>query len=159
MMGMIEKAPAPQTTTNNLLFRLASLSRRWRQVLDAEFQHCGLTDATWRPLLHIYLLGDGVRQKDLAASMGLEGPSVVRLMDTLLDKEMITRSEDETDRRAKLLALTDKGRELVETIQRTSAALEREVFSPFDDQELSQLVAFVERLESTVNEVRSRVKG
>ena len=61
--------------SSTLLFRLTCLTRRWRQVLDAEFQFSGLTDATWRPLLHLYLRGDGIRQKDLAASVGIEGPS------------------------------------------------------------------------------------
>ena len=85
---------------STLLYDLGLLTRRWRQVLDAEFQSAGLTDATWRPLLHLHLLGDGVRQKDLAASIGIEGPSLVRLIDTLVMKGLIQRSEDGTDRRA-----------------------------------------------------------
>src|SRR5512142_3293142 len=88
---------------SNLLYRLALLTRRWRSLLDSEFQAAGLTDATWRPLLHLHILGDGVRQKDLAASVGIEGPSIVRLLDTLIMKGLIQRSEDVTDRRAKLL--------------------------------------------------------
>jgi len=91
---------------SNLLFHLTRLTRRWRQVLDSEFQSAGLTDATWRPLLHLHLLGDGVRQKDLAASVGIEGPSLVRLIDTLVMKGLIQRSEDVNDRRVKLLCLT-----------------------------------------------------
>ncbi|GFO54389.1 hypothetical protein GMSM_13960 [Geomonas sp. Red276] len=143
---------------HNLLFRLNGLTRRWRQVLDAEFQSSGLTDATWRPLLHLSVLGDGIRQKELAASLGLEGPSLVRLLDTLIDKGLIERSEDEQDRRAKQLALTGKGRELVETIRTTLTTLEEQVFKPFNEQEIEQLNDFVQRLESTVNELRDRVK-
>lgn len=50
-----------------------------------------------------------VRQKDLAASIGIEGPSLVRLIDTLVIKGLIQRSEDGTDRRAKQLCLTPEG--------------------------------------------------
>src|SRR5512142_827623 len=94
---------------SNLLYRLALLTRRWRSLLDSEFQAAGLTDASWRPLLHLHLLGDGVRQKDLAASVGIEGPSLVRLIDNLVAKGLVRRSEDATDRRAKLLWLTTEG--------------------------------------------------
>jgi MarR family transcriptional regulator, transcriptional regulator for hemolysin len=148
-----------QVPTENLLFRFSALTRRWRQVLDAEFQSCGLTDATWRPLLHLHHMGDGVRQKDLAASLGLEGPSLVRLLDTLIGKGLVQRKEDESDRRAKLLALTEEGRALVKIIQQSVATLEKEACKPFSSTELAQMSDFVDRLESAVNEVRSRLKA
>lgn len=143
---------------NNLLYHLGLLTRRWRQVLDSEFQAVGLTDATWRPLLHLCLLGDGVRQKDLAASIGIEGPSLVRLIDTLVTKGLIQRSEDGTDRRAKQLCLTPEGQSSVARIREIVTLLENELLSPFSDSEVARFGQFVLTLESTVNDVRQRVK-
>jgi MarR family transcriptional regulator, transcriptional regulator for hemolysin len=143
---------------NNILFRLSRVTRRWRQVLDHEVQSAGLTDATWRPLLHLHLLGDGIRQKDLAASVGIEGPSVVRLLDTLVAKGLIERSEDAADRRAKLLSLTPEGALLVARIQETVQALDNELLSPFDAGEIAEMAGFVIRLESSINELRGRGK-
>ena len=143
---------------SNLLYHLGLLTRRWRQVLDSEFQAAGLTDATWRPLMHLHLLGDGVRQKDLAASIGIEGPSLVRLIDTLVVKGLIQRSEDGTDRRAKLLCLTQEGQLIVARIHEIVAPLENELLSPFSDREIDRFGQFVLALESTVNDVRKRVK-
>jgi MarR family transcriptional regulator for hemolysin len=143
-------------TRDNLLFRLAYFTRRWRQVLDAEFQSSGLTEATWRPLLHLYRLGDGVRQKELAASIGIEGPSLVRLLDTLVAKGLIVRSEDASDRRAKLLCLTDGGRRAVASIKETMASLEGRLLAPFSDRELDDMVDFTTRLDKSLNDVRTR---
>src|SRR5512133_805101 len=143
---------------DNLLFRLACLGRRWRQVLDAEFQSSGLTDATWRPLLHLHLLGDGVRQKELAASVGIEGPSLVRLIDTLVIKGLVQRSEDGADRRAKQLCLTPDGQLIVGRIKEISAPLEYELLNPFSDTAIARFGQFILALEATVNNVRSRVK-
>ena len=142
---------------NNLLYRLALLTRRWRSLLDSEFQAAGLTDATWRPLLHLHILGDGVRQKDLAASVGIEGPSIVRLLDTLIMKGLIQRSEDVTDRRAKLLCLTPDGRLIVTRIQEIMTALENKMLGSFDDNEISQMAQFIQRLESNLDNLRKRV--
>jgi MarR family transcriptional regulator for hemolysin len=143
---------------SNLLYHLGLLTRRWRQVLDNEFNAAGLTDATWRPLLHLNLLGDGVRQKDLAASVGIEGPSLVRLIDTLVIKGLIQRSEDGTDRRAKLLCLTPEGQLIVARIKEIVAPLENELLVSFSDSDIARFGKFILSLESTVNDVRSRVK-
>lgn len=143
---------------SNLLYHLGLLTRRWRQVLDNEFNAAGLTDATWRPLLHLHLLGDGVRQKDLAASIGIEGPSLVRLIDTLVIKGLVQRSEDSTDRRAKLLCLTPEGQLIVARIKEIVVPLENELLSPFSDSDIARFGQFILSLESTVNNVRSRVK-
>ena len=148
--------PTTNIDSSNILFHLARLTRRWRQVLDAEVQSAGLTDATWRPLLHLHLLGDGIRQKDLAASVGIEGPSVVRLLDMLIAKGLIERSEDAADRRAKLLRLTPEGLETVARIKATVQALESEVLAPFCAGEIAQMAEFVVRLERSVSGVRRR---
>jgi MarR family transcriptional regulator, transcriptional regulator for hemolysin len=141
-----------QTTIdrNNLLFRLGHLTRRWRQLLDQEVQSAGLTDATWRPLLHLHLLGDGTRQKELAASLGIEGPSLVRLLDTLNAKGMLQRAEDPTDRRAKLLSLTPEGLAVVGRIRQTVQALELELMEPFNDDEIACVANFILKLERTI---------
>jgi len=142
----------------NLIFRLGLLTRRWRQVLDSEFQAVGLTDATWRPLLHLHLLGNGVRQKDLAASIGIEGPSLVRLIDTLVIKGLIQRLEDGTDRRAKQLCLTPEGQLVVARIREIVTILDNELLSPFSDSEVARFEQFILTLEAKVNDVRRRVK-
>jgi MarR family transcriptional regulator, transcriptional regulator for hemolysin len=150
--------PDTKIDSSNILFHLARLTRRWRKALDLEVRSAGLTDATWRPLLHLHLLGDGIRQKDLAASVGIEGPSVVRLLDTLIAKGLIERSEDAADRRAKLLRLTPDGLQLVNRIHETVLALESEVLSPFSASEIAQMAEFILRLESSVKGVRLRDK-
>ncbi len=144
----------PKINRDNLLFHLALLTRRWRQILDTEIQASGLTDATWRPLLHLSLFGDGTRQKDLAASIGIEGPSIVRILDTLLAKGLIHRTEDITDRRAKLLFLTPDGQLLVEQVQETVMSLENELLGSFSDDEVSVFVKLIERLDCYVSDAR-----
>ncbi|MDD2900382.1 MAG: MarR family transcriptional regulator [Desulfuromonadaceae bacterium] len=143
---------------SNLLYHLGLLTRHWRQVLDSEFQASGLTDATWRPLLHLHLLGDGVRQKDLAASIGIEGPSLVRLISTLAAKRLIQCTEDGTDRRAKLLCLTREGQLVVARIRDIVTSLENELLTPFSDSEVDRFGQLILTLESSVNNVRRRVK-
>lgn len=138
---------------SNLLFRLSLTTRRWRKILDDELQTSGLTDATWRPLLHLLLLGDGTRQKDLADSLGIKGPSLVRLLDVLLARGLVRRVEDETDRRAKLLFLTPEGQAEVNRIQETILALENELFGNLGKEEVVQMERFITRLETIIGAI------
>lgn len=152
-------SPPKQINRSNLLFRLSLTPRRWRQILDTEIQASGLTDATWRPLLHLHLLGDGTRQKDLAESLGIKGPSLVRLLDALLAKGLVRRIEDDADRRAKLLFLTPEGQSYVKRIQATIRSLENELFGTFSEGEIIQMENFICRLESAMSGIGCESKS
>src|SRR5258708_29346283 len=80
-------------------FRLARITRRLRQAVDGELHAFGLTEATWRPLAYLGRLGEGIRQKELAQALGIEGPSLVRLLDGLERRGLIERRENEGHRR------------------------------------------------------------
>src|SRR3982751_6048358 len=105
-------------------FNIARLSRRLRQAVDAELHAFGLTDATWRPLAYVGRLGGGVRQKELATALGIEGPSLVRQLDNLERRGLIERREDESDRRARGIHLTRAGRELAVRAARIGAGFQ-----------------------------------
>jgi MarR family transcriptional regulator, transcriptional regulator for hemolysin len=98
-------------------FRLARIARLLRQAVDAELRVFGLTEATWRPLAYIGSLGEGVRQKELAHALGIEGPSLVRQLDSLERRGLIERREDEVDRRARGIHFTADGRALQRRVQ------------------------------------------
>ncbi len=137
---------------SNLIYRLNLMTRRWRKVLDAAFREVGLTDATWRPLLHLSLLGDGVRQKDLAQSIGIEDPSLVRVLDDLAAKGLVIRAEDKSDRRAKILKLTMEGHNAVVSIRRILVPLEKTLLGGYTEEEMLLLGNLLERLETSIND-------
>lgn len=108
--------PAP-IDASEFGYQLGLAARRWRRALDDALAETGLTDASWRPLVHLGRLGDGARQNDLARSLGVEGPTLVRTLDRLSAAGLVERREDPTDRRAKTLRLTTAGRDLVSRMQ------------------------------------------
>ena len=85
------------------------LGRAWRREANQALADHGLSDATALPLLVLSRRGKSVRQGVLAEEMGIEGPSLVRLIDLLQNEGLVERREDPTDRRAKMLHLTPMG--------------------------------------------------
>jgi len=90
-------------------FLIARVSRLLRREVDQAFATHGLSQASAIPLIVLSRLGKCVRQGALADEVGIEGPSLVRLIDLLQAEGLVERREDPTDRRAKMLHLTTLG--------------------------------------------------
>jgi MarR family transcriptional regulator for hemolysin len=131
---------------------LARLSRRLRQAVDAEMRLIGLTEATWRPLIYLRSLGDGVRQKELATAISIEGPSLVRLLDSLERRGFIERREDENDRRARGIYLTRTGRDLAVRAARIGNALQKRLLESVPTADLEICERVLETLEREMEE-------
>ncbi len=133
-------------------FLVARISRRMRQAVDAEMRLIGLTEATWRPLVYLRSLGDGVRQKELASAMSIEGPSLVRLLDSLERRGFIERREDENDRRARGTYLTRAGRELAVRAARIGNTFQSRLLANVPPADLESCERVLETLEREMEE-------
>ncbi len=118
-------------------FRFVLLARAWRRELDHVLAGIGLTDATWAPLVHLDMLGDGISQKDLAWRVGIDGSSLVRLLDILARRGLIERRADPQDRRAKRIHLTEQGRAVLGDIRRTLAVTEDAMLDGLSDRQIA----------------------
>ncbi|MGY5801129.1 MarR family winged helix-turn-helix transcriptional regulator [Rhizobium sp. LEGMi12c] len=96
---------------------LLTTGRQWRRVVDITLSSHGISEAVAAPLLWIGRLGGGVRQVVLATYVGIEGPSLVRLLDQLESMDLVIRKDDPTDRRAKGLWLTPEGEKLASRME------------------------------------------
>ncbi len=115
---------------------VVAASRQWRRVCQTTLMNYGVTEACAGPLLMIARLGEGVRQVTVAQACGLESPSLVRLLDQLGKANLVQRTEDPTDRRAKSLSLTDEGRAVAGSIEDELIRLRRDVFEHIDPADL-----------------------
>jgi len=97
----------PETEMTAALVRVARL---YRQGVDEALSGLGLSDALALPVVVLGRRPEGVRQNQLADELGVEGPSLVRLLDRLVGDGLVERHEDPADRRAKLVTLTAEGR-------------------------------------------------
>lgn len=130
--------------------RLVGLARRWRQALDARLSARGLSDATWAPLVHLHALGDGISQSQLAAVVGLDGSSLVRLLDILVEQSLVERQPHPQDRRVKLVYLTAAGRRAVVSIRKRLAVIEDELLADLSDDEAQAMLRAFEKIDARI---------
>ena len=142
---MTPKPARSEQVHRNFMALMAQINRQWRRAIDRRLQPLGLTEATWLPLLHLARAAEPMRQKDLAASMGLDSSSVVRLLDGLQGAGFIDRLEG-VDRRAKTVHLTPLGEATVKEVEAIVSEGRDKLFAAVPAHELESAFRVLEQL-------------
>jgi len=110
----------PEGTPGNLAVttsrRMMLVARRYRKALDQALRDVGHSQARWEILFSLSMDEEASTLMQIAARIGLEGPSIVATMEKLEEGGFIERRKDANDRRSRLIRLTDKGRDAVRTM-------------------------------------------
>lgn len=125
---------------------IAETARVLRLRLDERLQPLGLSQSKWRALLNVWRGGEGLTQKALAERLGVEGPSVVGLLDRLAADGWIERLVCREDRRVRRIYLTEKARSTVEEIESVAAELRGEILGDIPEQDLWQCMDVLRRV-------------
>ena len=130
------------------------LARIWRRESDQALSEHGLSYATAIPLLVLSRQGEHVRQGVLADELGIEGPSLVRLIDLLQSEGLVERREDPTDRRAKTLHLTATGEAKVEETNRVLRRVRSSLLKDIGSEELAVTFEVLLRIEQRASRLQ-----
>jgi MarR family transcriptional regulator for hemolysin len=126
---------------------LLSTGRNWRRAVDLALTSHGISEACAAPLLWIGRLGGGVRQVVLANHVGIEGPSLVRLLDQLEALDLVMRKDDPIDRRAKGLWLTEEGQSLATRMEAVLDDLRGRILANVSEADLEAAVRVLQAFE------------
>ncbi|WP_339512701.1 MarR family transcriptional regulator [Pseudomonas sp. RL_15y_Pfl2_60] len=118
--------------------QIAQMSRAWRAELDRRLVGLGLSQARWLVLLHLARFDELPTQRELAQSVGVEGPTLARLLDSLEAQGLVSRQAVPEDRRAKKIALSPQAEPLIKKIEAISTELRKELFAGIDEQDLDR---------------------
>ena len=125
METIVEEVIAPSISgeAQDTAARLSALMRhvflydRGNQLRVIE--ESGLSMTQCKALLELGGIGESADPRqvsDLAETFGTSVPSMSRAVDGLVKKKLVTRLEDPEDRRVRRVAITAKGKKLVDTL-------------------------------------------
>jgi DNA-binding MarR family transcriptional regulator len=104
----------------------------------------GLTPALFA-LLNVIGAREGAIQQELGSALGIDRSTMVSLIDQLESAGLAKRRPSATDRRAREIAITPKGRRLLERSRRMISETEDEVLAGLSAEERSKLVSLLRR--------------
>lgn len=114
-MATVTVRPMSLDLKRQFITQLVESSRVLRNYIEHRAKSRGTTRAQWIVLFRLRQQ-EGLSQVDLAEVMELQPISLVRLLDRLVDQDLLERRPHPTDRRANQLYLTDTGRRLVDDL-------------------------------------------
>jgi MarR family transcriptional regulator for hemolysin len=128
-------------------FTLSRLGRIWRQQLDAGLLGRGVSYSRWVALVYLARGGEGMNQKDLARYMGIEAPTLVRLLDRLELEGLVERRPHPGDRRAKAVHLTAEAAPVLEQFNEVARDVRTALLDGIDDADLETCLAVLEGID------------
>lgn len=129
-------------------FRLARLPHLWRSIIDRRLAPLGLTQTRWVTLYHLWKLGEGNPQCDLARAIGVEAPSLVRTLGQLEEQGLVERRACDNDKRSKRIYLTPAAMPLLEQIDSVVLEARKEMLAGLSEHELNKLDEWLSLIEA-----------
>ncbi|WP_229261217.1 MarR family winged helix-turn-helix transcriptional regulator [Duganella levis] len=139
-------------TLMSLTHTLIHVARAYKSAADALTADFELSHASAWPVLMISRLGDGVRPGQVADAVGIEPPSLVRIIDQLVAAGLVLRQDDPSDRRAKTLTLTSAGKTVAERLEKALAPFRRDLFKGMPQADIETTVRVLVQLDQVLAE-------
>jgi MarR family transcriptional regulator for hemolysin len=133
---------------------LHATSREWRLGLDSRLKDLGVGQAGWMTIAIVAKSSAALSQKELADQLGVEGPTVVSMLDRLVKGGLVRRAPSEIDRRVNLVHLTDAGRALFAKVKTEADAFRATVLAGVDPAALQSATELLESLRAHIGEAR-----
>lgn len=131
----------------SITFRLAQAAKAHRARSGIHLSRIGMHPGQ-EAVLKTLAETDGLTMSELAAVLGVQPPTVTKMVTRMSGQRLVRRKSAEHDGRLAQVCLTDEGRARVELIDRSWKRLEREALVGLDDKDrkrLRKLLRAVER--------------
>ena len=102
---------------------LHNSARAWRQAVDRRLKCLGCSQASWTTIAFAAKARSPLSQSELADRLGVEGATMVAMVDRLVKAGLVAREPSSTDRRIKHVVLTDAGNQLYDTVKAEACIL------------------------------------
>ena len=126
--------------------RYLAVHHRMLRAVNDQMSECGLSMARTKVLMRLREQGP-TRQSVLAADLGLAPHSITDIVDALERLGLAERRPDATDRRAKLVAITDAGESCLDIALSTRERLLRQIFGVLGQEDRTTFLRLLDILD------------
>jgi MarR family transcriptional regulator for hemolysin len=142
----------PESPGERFSRALHGSARLWRLALDKRLKHLGIGQSGWMTIAMIAKADAPMSQRALADLVGVEGPSMVSMLDRLERDGFVTRAPCPKDRRVKLAHLTEAGHTVFAEVRKEGEAFRTGLLAEVDPALLDAAATLLESL-------RVRIEG
>ena len=139
----------PFSPARELGFALNDAARLLRTYADQRARDLNMTRAQWAVLVRLQRR-QGVKQSELAEALDLAPITLARLIDKLSASGLVERRDDESDRRANRLHLTEKATPTLEKLGELGEAMLGKALAGLGVEQIVQMTRGLERIKANI---------
>lgn len=138
--------PPPSELKSHIGYHLRVISNAVSYTFAAKLVTSGVTVAEWVILREMYSSNDQTSPSAIAKLTGLTRGAVSKLIERLLNKRLVTRIEDQDDRRYQQIQLTPAAIRLIPKLASIADRNDGDFFAPLSETEKRNLLATLIKL-------------
>ena len=133
-----------------IMRKMIRISRLHRMVFERNISNMGIHHSQHHLLMYIAKEGEILSQKQIAERFGITPAAVARSLKSLESEGFILRTNLEGDCRFNRIAITDKGREIVENSYKMFQEIDSSVFENFTESEIEEFNALLDKIQANL---------
>ena len=136
---------------DNLGFIVKSTGKAFESAFDQQLRRkANITVAQSRVIGTLALIKDGMTQKEIASTIGIEASTIVPIIDKLEEQGIVIRRSDHNDRRNNMIFLTGKFEAKWELIIQCALELEKASLHGLSDEEVEITKRTLRKIAQTI---------
>lgn len=144
-----------ETKHNSLLgYLVYDAQRSITKSLETTLKPYDITPGQWNLINQLDRAGE-LSQKELAQVTQKEQATITRYLDTLERKDLVVRKRHQSDRRAHVVSITDKARELIKTVMPLTVNTANRLIEGIKQEDLDKFVTVLANLKKNAEGVSS----
>ena len=136
---------------DNIGFIVKSTAKAFESAFDQQLRRkADITVAQSRVIRTLALVKDGMTQKEIASTIGIEASTIVPIIDKLEEQGIVIRRSDHNDRRNNMIFLTSKFEAKWELIIQCALELEKASLHGLSDEEVEITKRTLRKIAQTI---------
>jgi DNA-binding MarR family transcriptional regulator len=129
--------------------RLAQAAHAYRVRAGSQLSRINLHSGQ-EALLKALSTSDGMSMSDLAAALGVQPPTVTKMISRLAAQGYVERKAAKGDGRQALVFLTDRGRRTIQSVDKVWKRIEKDAVAGIDDKDRKRLRKLLRQIEKNL---------
>lgn len=130
-----------------ICFKLSKVMRKVQRYYESNLSSFGITPVQFYVLSALWE-NDGVKFKDLARSLNMDGSTLTGILDRMERLDFVERRDDPEDRRSLLIFLKEKAKQIQLEVISLAERLNKKIKEDFNEEEFSAFERVLDKLSS-----------
>ncbi len=129
---------------------IGEVAREWRFQMNQALKPLGLSLSTRQVLVQLHRNPPSLAQSELARRLGIEGPTLVPLLDRLEKKGWLRRETDASDSRRKRVSLTARGQAQIPALEELTLRLRQRMMQGMQLEEVELAAELLQKIRDNI---------